>query len=63
MQTFLWLFKQNCLPGMEIVSDHIGDDDAVLDSFVKCLHVRVINESVIPVPEHAGQRISCNHKQ
>ena len=63
MQTFLWPFKQNCLPRMKIVSDQVGDDDAVLDSVVKSLHVRVIYESVIPVPEHARQRVSCNKKQ
>ena len=52
--------KQNCLPGMKIVSDHVGYDNSVLDSVVKCLHVRVIDELVIPIPVHTGQRVTCN---
>ena len=58
MQTFSLSFEQNCLPGMKIVSNHVGDHDAVLDGVIECLHVRVIDKSVIPVPVHVWQGIS-----
>ena len=55
--------KQNRLPGMKIVSDQVGKDDAILDCVVESLHVRVIDEFVIPVPEHTGQGVTCNMRR
>ena len=48
---------------MKIVSDQVGKDDAILDCVVIGLHVRVIDEFVIPVPEHTGQGVTCNMRR